>query len=139
MRLRSTICGALINRDRRVADLEIVHDPVNGIFNTLFATATTLIKTVDDGSGFPPLKEPELNPFLVKNIFTSLPTPDGPLCNNPRIFPVPSLHQDFVSASSKFSGRFIATTPARAACAVVVQCCCHSLTPGWRNWQTHGT
>ena len=97
MRLRSTICGALINRDRRVADLEIVHDPVNGIFNTLFATATTLIKTVDDGSGFPPLKEPELNPFLVKNIFTSLPTPDGPLCNNPRIFPVSFKNNKFNS------------------------------------------
>jgi Di-haem oxidoreductase, putative peroxidase len=60
----------LINHDRRVADVETVHDPVNGIFNTLFATATTLFKTVDDGSGFPPLKLPELNPFLVKNIFT---------------------------------------------------------------------
>lgn len=60
----------LINHDRRVADVETVRDPVNGIFNTLFATAATQFKTVDDGSGFPPLKLPELNPFLVKNIFT---------------------------------------------------------------------
>lgn len=59
-----------INRDRRVADVQTVYDPVNGIFNTLFSTATTLIHTVDDGSGFPTLKLPNLQPFLVQNIFT---------------------------------------------------------------------
>jgi hypothetical protein len=61
-----------INRDRRVADVDTVYDPVNGNFNTLFATATTLFHVVDDGSAYPPLKQPQLNPFLVKNIFTDL-------------------------------------------------------------------
>jgi hypothetical protein len=61
-----------INRDRRVADVETVYDPVNGIFNNLFATAIALFNTEDDGSGFPILKKPRLQPFLVKNIFTDL-------------------------------------------------------------------
>ena len=60
----------LINRDRRVADVETVYDPQQGIFNNLFATATGLINVTDDGSGFPALKRPKLQPFLVKNIFT---------------------------------------------------------------------
>lgn len=59
-----------INHDRRVADVETVYDPVNGIFNTLFATATPLFNTVADSSGFPALKLPQLQPFLVKDIFT---------------------------------------------------------------------
>jgi CxxC motif-containing protein (DUF1111 family) len=58
-----------INRDRRVADVETVYDPVNGIFNSLFATATPLYHSVDDRSGLPPLKLPNLQPFLVRNIF----------------------------------------------------------------------
>ncbi len=59
-----------INRDRRVADVETVYDPVNGIFNNLFSTATAFFHSVDDGSGFPTLKLPNLQPFLVKNILT---------------------------------------------------------------------
>ena len=59
-----------INQDRRVADVETVYDPVNGIFNNLFATANPLFRTTDDGSGFPPVKPPRLQPFLVRNIFT---------------------------------------------------------------------
>src|SRR5262249_41190875 len=35
-----------INKDRRVADVETVYDPVNGIFNGLFATATALFHVV---------------------------------------------------------------------------------------------
>ena len=58
-----------LNRDRRVADVETVYDPTHGIFNNLFATATPLHGTVDDGTGFPSLKPPLLHPFLVKNIF----------------------------------------------------------------------
>jgi hypothetical protein len=61
-----------VNHDRRVADLETVYDPVNGIFNDLFATATPLIKVIDDGTGLPSLKQPAGNPFLVRNIFTDL-------------------------------------------------------------------
>jgi hypothetical protein len=59
-----------INHDRRVADVQTVYDPVNGNFNTLYATATPLVKTVYDGSGHPPLKLPLGNPFLAENIYT---------------------------------------------------------------------
>jgi len=60
----------LVNRDRRVADVETVFDPLKGIFNRLFATATTLTGLVNDGSGLPSLKPPLFQPFLVKNIYT---------------------------------------------------------------------
>lgn len=59
-----------INHDRRVADVDTVYDPQRGNFNNLFATATAMIKTIDDGSGNPPLMVPLGNPFLVRNIFT---------------------------------------------------------------------
>ena len=59
-----------IDHDRRVADVETVYDPAKAIFNNLFATATPLFNSVDDHSGFPALKQPRLQPFLVKNIFT---------------------------------------------------------------------
>jgi len=59
-----------INRDRRVADVETVFDPANGILNNLFATASPLNDSVSDGNGFPTLKLPKLKPFLVRNIFT---------------------------------------------------------------------
>ena len=59
-----------VNRDRRVADVETVYDPVNGIFNNLFATAAPLFSSIDDHSGFPMLKQPALKSFLVNNIFT---------------------------------------------------------------------
>ena len=46
-------------------------NPTNrGNFNSLFATATAFINSLDDGSGYPTLKQPQRNPFLVKNIFT---------------------------------------------------------------------
>jgi mono/diheme cytochrome c family protein len=66
------IADLQINRDRRVADLETVYDPVNGIFNNLFGTATALLTSQDDGSGFPTLKRPTNRPFLVRNIFSDL-------------------------------------------------------------------
>ena len=59
-----------INHDRRVADVETLYDPDNGIMNGLFATATPLFITTDDGSGFPTLKEPAGGAFLVQNIYT---------------------------------------------------------------------
>jgi len=59
-----------INRDRRVADVETVFDPVNGVHNNLFATAIPLFNATDDGSGFATLKTPRGQPFLVRNIFT---------------------------------------------------------------------
>jgi len=59
----------LIEYDRRVGDVETRFDPDEPGFNRLFATATTLFDPVDDGSGFPPIKEPQGGPFPVKNIF----------------------------------------------------------------------
>ena len=60
-----------INQDRRVADVETKYDPAQGNpFNRLFATATLQLTAVDDGSGHPTLKKPNLNSFVVKNIFT---------------------------------------------------------------------
>ncbi|MCW5979389.1 MAG: hypothetical protein KIT09_15035 [Bryobacteraceae bacterium] len=59
-----------IDHDRRVADVETVHDPVNGMFNSLFATATPLFETVEDSSGHPSVKQPAGKPFLVRDIFT---------------------------------------------------------------------
>jgi hypothetical protein len=59
-----------INHDRRVADLETVYDPVHGIFNNMFATATPLYHEVDDGTGLPHLKLPLGNPFVVRDILS---------------------------------------------------------------------
>jgi hypothetical protein len=53
------ISNLLIDRDRRVADVETVYDPANGIFNNLFSTAGTLVDVIDDKKGFPPLKRRE--------------------------------------------------------------------------------
>jgi Di-haem oxidoreductase, putative peroxidase len=60
-----------INRDRRVADVETRFDPAQGNpLNRLFATASLQLTAVDDGSGFPALKRPNLGQFVVRNIFT---------------------------------------------------------------------
>ena len=67
---RCHIPDLTVERDRRVADVETVFDAERGIFNGLFATATGLFNTVDDGSGQPALKQPKLGRFVVKSIFT---------------------------------------------------------------------
>jgi mono/diheme cytochrome c family protein len=59
-----------IAQDRRVADVETSYDPEHGVFNSLFATPASLVNVLDDHSGFPTLKQPKLQPFLVRNIFT---------------------------------------------------------------------
>jgi hypothetical protein len=64
------IADMTINHDRRVADVDTVYDSVRGIFNSLFATATPLVQDINDGSGFPDLKLPLGNSFVVKDIFT---------------------------------------------------------------------
>lgn len=64
------VADLTINHDRRVADVETAYDPDRGNFNSLFATAATLVQRIDDGSGFPALEKPAGNPFVVKNIFT---------------------------------------------------------------------
>jgi hypothetical protein len=53
-----------------IADVETVYDSQRGLFNHLFATATPLFNAVDDRSGHPPLKQPRLQPFTVRNIFS---------------------------------------------------------------------
>lgn len=58
-----------IDSDRRVADVETVYNPKKGIFNRLFATATTLFTEMPDGESLPQLL-PTGAPFKVKNIFT---------------------------------------------------------------------
>jgi hypothetical protein len=59
-----------INHDRRIADVETVYDPTHGVFNSIFGTAVVLADSVEDGSGYPPIRSPKGEPFLVKNIFT---------------------------------------------------------------------
>jgi hypothetical protein len=59
-----------IDHDRRVADVETVYDPARGSFNNLFATATPLVSSRDDGTGLPALRTPLGGSFLVRDIFT---------------------------------------------------------------------
>jgi len=63
------VANLVVNHDRRVADVETVYDPTNGVFNSLFATAVPLFVTRHDGSG-QLLKVAAGNPFLAKDIFT---------------------------------------------------------------------
>ncbi len=62
----------VIERDRRVADVETLHDPAasNGIFSMLAAVATPRFTSVDDGSGWPALKPAAGQPFVVRGIYT---------------------------------------------------------------------
>ena len=75
--MRTTGCTAchvpdlVIDSDRRVADVETVYDPQNGIFNDLFATASTRFVVFEDGDTYPQLL-PEGNQFVVRNIYTDL-------------------------------------------------------------------
>ncbi|MDR4495497.1 MAG: di-heme oxidoredictase family protein [Nitrospirales bacterium] len=62
------IQNLVIERDRRVADVETTYDPRRGIFNDLFAVATAQVQEVP-GSGSPPVKEPTGRKFVVKNIY----------------------------------------------------------------------
>jgi hypothetical protein len=71
------IATLTINTDRRVADLDTVFDDVQGNpFNRLFATAAPLmlggLAGIDDGSGFPTLKQPAGAPFVVRNFFADM-------------------------------------------------------------------
>jgi len=59
-----------IAQDRRIADVETSYDTDRGIFNNLFAAPVTLFDLLDDHSGFPAIKQPKMQPFLVRNIFT---------------------------------------------------------------------
>ena len=60
-----------IERDRRVADFETSFDATNGNpLNSLYAVPSLLFNVVDDGSGFPALKQPAGAPFQVNGIYT---------------------------------------------------------------------
>ena len=61
-----------IQKDRRVADVETVHDPVRGIFNRLFATASTrFVVQPPDSQPFPQIL-PQGQSFTVANFFSDL-------------------------------------------------------------------
>lgn len=62
------IQNLVIEKDRRVADVETSYDERRGIFNGLFAVATPQFQEVP-GSGSPPVKQPQGRRFLVKNIY----------------------------------------------------------------------
>jgi hypothetical protein len=67
------ISNLTIDRDRRVADVDTSYNAAQGNpFNHLFATATPRLTAVDDLSGFPTIKNPSLQPFLVRNFFADL-------------------------------------------------------------------
>jgi hypothetical protein len=66
------IPNLVITRDRRVADVETVYDPNNGIFNALFSTASLLVSENDDGSGHPTIKAPNRNSFTVRNFYADM-------------------------------------------------------------------
>jgi hypothetical protein len=55
-----------------VADTVTLYNPPksNVVFNLLFTTASAQYDEVDDGSGYPPLKTPKGDPFVVGGIFT---------------------------------------------------------------------
>jgi hypothetical protein len=59
----------VVERDRRVADVETEENERQGIFNRLFATATPLFR-VEPAAGGPDQKPPRLGRFVVRNIFT---------------------------------------------------------------------
>ncbi|HEU4616483.1 MAG TPA: di-heme oxidoredictase family protein [Gammaproteobacteria bacterium] len=66
--------------DRRVGDVDTAYDAERGVFNRLFSTVTPLYVEKDDGSGFPPLKQPANGKFLVHDIFTDFKRHDvGPM------------------------------------------------------------
>ncbi|MDT3777389.1 di-heme oxidoredictase family protein [Nitrospira sp. MA-1] len=62
------IQNLVIEKDRRVADVETTYDRRRGIFNDLFAVATPLFQEVQ-GSGSPSVKKPKGKRFVVKNIY----------------------------------------------------------------------
>ncbi len=62
------IQNLVIEKDRRVADVETTYDRRRGIFNDLFAVATPSFQDVQ-GSGSPSVKKPKGQRFVVKNIY----------------------------------------------------------------------
>lgn len=72
--LRCTTCHIpdfTLNEDRRVADVETVYDPENGIFNRLFATASLRVEVqeLEAGQEYPKML-PAGEEFVVRDIYT---------------------------------------------------------------------
>lgn len=61
----------VIKSDRRVADIETAYDPERGIFNNLFATASTQFVEVKDDDKYPQLL-PKGERFIVRNFYSDL-------------------------------------------------------------------
>ena len=57
--------------DRRVADVDTAFNPLQGIFNQLFSTATSLVNVINDSPN-PPYQEAQFNGFLVEGIYSDL-------------------------------------------------------------------
>ena len=66
------IPNLVINRDRRIADVETNYDPNRGVFNNLYAVASLLVGESDDGSGHPTIKVPLRNSFTVRNFYADM-------------------------------------------------------------------
>ncbi|NJO12315.1 MAG: thiol oxidoreductase-like protein [Gammaproteobacteria bacterium] len=62
----------VINRDRRVADVQTEYDSQFAVMNGLYSTASLLLTEEDDGSGHPTLKRPLLGSFVVRNFYADL-------------------------------------------------------------------
>ncbi len=60
-----------IEGDRRVADVDTSFDPLQGIFNQLFSTATPLVNVIPDLPN-PPYQEAQFNSFQVEGIYSDL-------------------------------------------------------------------
>ncbi len=59
----------VVEKDRRVADVETAYKPRKGIFNRLYATATGLFQEEPANDGGPSLKKPLGGQFIVKDIY----------------------------------------------------------------------
>jgi len=62
----------VVEKDRRVADVETRYDTTRGIFNRLFATASPLFVEVASNGGLPALRNPARGRFVVENFFADL-------------------------------------------------------------------
>jgi cytochrome c peroxidase len=62
----------VVEKDRRVADVETRYDPTRGIFNRLFATATPLFAEEAGSGSLPALRKPVRGRFVVENFFADL-------------------------------------------------------------------
>ncbi|HKU89853.1 MAG TPA: di-heme oxidoredictase family protein [Steroidobacteraceae bacterium] len=66
------IPNMVVNRDRRIADVETRFDPQRGIFNQLFAVASLQVSENDDGSGNPTIKIPNNSSFTIRNFYADM-------------------------------------------------------------------